>query len=392
MNQPVYLSNLASLRGIAAVLVVLVHAHDLVLPLVDITQTYFLATSHVLVDFFFVLSGFILSHVYGFSFQHTLNKRTYKRYMQARFARIYPLHLFTLIWALIPILHIMSVKGLPNELKAVFDSRSILTSLLLIPTSPWHNFYPPNGPSWSLATEWWVYFLFPVLVPVVFRLKPIGKIIMLLLILGLYGCIMYYLVPSFGITPRVGDELTFTLDVSGDFSLLRCLAGFCLGMLVYELYRQQWGKAWLKSSWIFFLTWAGMLTSMHLGMHSIGIILVSALLILSASYNTGYAHRVLNSKPFRKLGDLSYSIYMVHAPLILTLYAVALWANPAVLTQSEEQAGPPNYFFGWVADGTLVLITLLISALTYRFIEVPARNYLNARFNTRRAEPINVSM
>ena len=390
MNQPLYLANLSAIRGIAALLVVLVHAHGLVLPLVDITQTYFLATSHILVDFFFILSGFILSHVYGPRFQYSLNKYTYKRYMQARFARIYPLHLFTLIWALIPILQIMSVKGLPDELKAVFDYRGVLTSLLLIPASPWHDFVPPNGPSWSLATEWWVYFLFPVLVPLVIQLKRVGKLTMLLFILGLYGCIMYYLVPSFGITSRVGDELIYTLDTSGDFSLLRCLAGFCLGMLLYEVYRQRWGKAWLKSSWLLLFMGVGLLTSMHVGMHSIGLILGSALLILSASYNTGYAHRVLSSKPFQKLGDWSYSIYMVHAPLILTIYAVALWANPAIPTQ-PEQAVPPDYLFGWLGDGVFVLVTLLISSLTYRFIEVPGRNYLNARFSSQPSEPMPVS-
>ncbi|UFH56166.1 acyltransferase [Spirosoma sp. KNUC1025] len=391
MKQPIYLSNLASIRGVAAVLVVLVHAHGLLMPLIDTTQTYFMATAHILVDFFFVLSGFILSHVYGSSFQHAFSKLTYKRYMQARFARIYPLHLFTMILALIPILQIMTVKTLPDQIKAVFDYRAILTSLLLIPASPWHDFVPPNAPSWSLATEWWVYFLFPVMVPFITRLNLAGKLSMLVLIIGMYLCIMYYLVPTFGITSREGDELTYTLDVSGDFSFLRCLAGFTLGMLVYELYRYQWGKAWMKSSWILLISSIGMLASMHLGLHSIGIILISAFLILAASYNTGYAHRVLNSKPFRYLGDLSYSIYMVHAPLILTCYAIALYINPNIPTQPEVE-GTPDYLFGWFVDGILVLITLLLSALTFRFIEVPARQYLNARFSNPRREPINVGM
>ncbi|UFH53566.1 acyltransferase [Spirosoma sp. KNUC1025] len=392
MNQPVFLSNLASLRGLVAVLVVLVHAHGLLLPLMDTTQTAFMTTSHILVDFFFILSGFILSHVYGHRFQHAFTRLTYKRYMQARFARIYPLHLFTLIWALIPVLHIMSTKGLPEEARANYDPRSIPTSLLLIPASPWHEFYPPNGPSWSLATEWWVYFIFPLLVPVVFRLKRMGKLIMLLLILGLYACIMYYLVPTFSSSAHSGEGMINTLDISGDFSLLRCLAGFCLGMLVYELYRQQWGRRWLKSSWVLALVGVGMFIAMHLGMHSIALILVAALLILSASYNTGYVHRVLSSKPLQRLGDWSYSIYMIHAPLILTYYAAMLWANPDLVNQSEEAAGTPDYVFGWIGDGIFVLITLLLSSLTYRFIELPARTFLNARFHIQRAEPVNVGM
>ena len=52
------------------------------------------------VHFFFVLSGFIIFYVYGESFKESITTASYWKYIKARFARVYPLHFFTLIWCL----------------------------------------------------------------------------------------------------------------------------------------------------------------------------------------------------------------------------------------------------------------------------------------------------
>src|SRR3982750_3487705 len=100
MNTNKYLTNLTSLRGIAALLTLLFHI-DIVLSsfgghLVDRTISSILSRMYLMVDFFFVLSGFILCYVYARNFEGRTRSQDFKRFTVARFARVYPLHLFSL--------------------------------------------------------------------------------------------------------------------------------------------------------------------------------------------------------------------------------------------------------------------------------------------------------
>src|ERR1700737_2473765 len=92
-----YLSNLTPLRGIAAMWVVVFHFQVLVITFILPEQTLLVAKGYLMVDLFFIMSGFIISHVYQQSFQAGIASGNFRRFIVARFARIYPLHLFTLV-------------------------------------------------------------------------------------------------------------------------------------------------------------------------------------------------------------------------------------------------------------------------------------------------------
>ena len=98
-----YLYTLTPLRGIAAVLVVLFHSQIFFYPLAGSWAGSFLARGWLWVDFFFVLSGFILCHVYGEAFRDGIRRPVYLAYLRARFARVYPLHFITVFWVLVPV-------------------------------------------------------------------------------------------------------------------------------------------------------------------------------------------------------------------------------------------------------------------------------------------------
>ena len=90
------LTALTSLRGVAAVLVVL-HHYCLVFT-DDIGRwmpSRILLNAYLCVDLFFMLSGFVLAYVYH-AFNGGIKSSDYRNYLLARFARIYPSHLFTL--------------------------------------------------------------------------------------------------------------------------------------------------------------------------------------------------------------------------------------------------------------------------------------------------------
>ncbi|MEO7047355.1 MAG: acyltransferase, partial [Ferruginibacter sp.] len=100
-----YLPNLTPLRGIAALLTVIYHA-DLYIGgggngLLKIKDSLLFTKLYLMVDFFFVLSGFIMYHVYAKWFIESVNSFSFKKFTIARFARVYPLHFFTLLYLVI---------------------------------------------------------------------------------------------------------------------------------------------------------------------------------------------------------------------------------------------------------------------------------------------------
>ncbi|MBC8151629.1 MAG: acyltransferase [Bacteroidetes bacterium] len=385
--KPAYLTTLTPLRGIAALMMVVFHFNLLVMPIVDPALTQGHRRWYLLVDFFFILSGFIMTYVYGHWFAGRVTGASFRRYMSARFARIYPLHFVTLLWLIgvymlvVPVNHVT----LDSTSATVFDLSAIPLHLLMLHgfntawTATW------NTPSWSTGSEWLVYLAFPWLMPVFARLPAWGKTALLLLVLGLYGYLTHppSTEPAFKpwLLPLSNEINTITFPTS----FLRCLAGFLLGMVAHSAYSRQWGMSWLQRGGVFGALGIGLAVSYHLQVPDVLTIWVFPLLILGACYNTGRVAGLLQTRPFQRLGDWSYSIYMVHIPVMFSFLAVQLINSPA-------PAPPKPLIYGWAGPITgliFVLIVLTVSALTYRFVEVPARNYLNAKLRDKQVSNAN---
>ena len=309
--------------------------------------------------------------------------------MGARFARIYPIHFVTLVWISIMLIVIrQQVSSIdPFLASTTFSYWGIPTSLLLIQSLHLFTLPPLNGPSWSLSTEWWIYLLFPFLIYGLRGLTSRGKLIVLLGIIGLYVVLMYYVAPYFSLLHKV------TINLMTDWGFFRCLAGFALGMLFYEAYSQNWGQQLMGNSLFFMLVLGTALVALHIGANDLLTIAVFPFIILSAAYQRGWIKRLLTTRPLQRLGDWSFSIYMVHVPIIFTFYALWTRANPNLLAHFDAN-GPthPDYTQGQVFAAMLIVLTLIVSATTYYFIEVPARNYVKARFNAQSKEPVAVAM
>ena len=132
------------------------------------------------VNFFFILSGFVLAYNYQERFEKKIT--TLKKFFVARFARIYPLHLLTLLLAF-PLM----LKKLWTGNK-IFWGIKLITNLTLtqsfIPVKPVYLAF--NRPSWSISDEMFFYLIFPFLV--VFLAKKIkGSKQWLYIFLFLFG-------------------------------------------------------------------------------------------------------------------------------------------------------------------------------------------------------------
>ncbi|MBL7856603.1 MAG: acyltransferase [Cyclobacteriaceae bacterium] len=383
-----YLTTLTPLRGIAALLVVIFHSNLMLMPFVEpFTKPNLINAGWLWVDFFFVLSGFIIFYVYGDSFRNTLTATSYWKYIKARFARVYPLHFFTLLWCLgcaLIILHY--AEGVAPFYQTMFNPFSAIPSLLFLQSLGLYIAAPLNSPSWSLSTEWWVYMIFPLMVPFFSRLKNVGLIITLAGVAGFFLFIKYVLGPINSFPPG-----TATLNVLTDFGFFRCLAGFLTGMLAFRVYEKSIGITFFKKSWVFIAFVTGVLITMHVGVEDILIVAIFPFIILAAAHNSTTIKKALETQVLQRLGDWSFSIYLVHVPIMYIFWIVQVRSNPTLYANfSPESSGPPDYTMGLWVCLIVVALTLVVSSITYRYIEVPARSYLNKKFNPKELETVKV--
>ena len=390
MNNPTrpYLTTLTPLRGIAALLVVIFHSNLMLMPFLPMGKPHFIWAGWLWVDFFFVLSGFIISYVYGDAFKDSLTSGDYWKYIKARFARVYPLHFVTLIWCVICAIIILHyAEGVAPFFQDMLSPSAAIPSLLFVQTFGLYNSAPLNTPSWSLSTEWWVYMIFPLLVPFFCHLKNWGIAVMAVCVGGLFVFIKYYLGPV-GLPFPGGSP---SLNIITDFGVFRCLAGFLLGMLLFRVYEESIAIHFLKKSWVFTVFFLSVIVAMHIGLEDILIIALFPFVILTAAYNNTWIKKVLDTPALQRLGDWSFSIYMVHVPIMYLFWIYQIRMNPTMYAKfPPESSGAPDYTMGLIVCIVVVALTLILSALSYQFVEVPARRYLNKRFTPKILETVKV--
>ncbi len=388
-----YLSTLTPLRGIAALLTVIFHV-DLMLGggdvLLRFKDSMLINRLYLMVDFFFILSGFIMCHVYGQWFSESVDRAAFKRFTLARFARVYPLHLAMLLTAAL-ILGISGAAGIPkNPIMETENSLySFVTNLLLLQAMNLHKWFSWVHASWSISTEWWMYMLFPFLVRPIWRLGWVGRGLVVLACFAGYVSIMLYFAPRV-ILP---DSLSFlwdgspapldSLNVAFQYGFLRCLFGFVLGMVAYQAFRIDWGKRWLGNGYTLLLLVSGLGICLHLAVPDVFTVSFYPFILLSAAYGSRAINRIFNTRPLQRIGDWSFSIYLVHQPLMLVIGAILAYQALG----KPDAGGPPSkpdMLTGWLICLAFIALTLLASWLTYHLIEVPARRYLNTRFSQRK--------
>jgi len=136
-----YLHNLTPLRGLAALWVVVFHFKGSILLFSHVPWTRAMDKGYMMVDLFFIMSGFIIRHVYAESFRQQMSMHDTRKFFIARIARIYPLHLFTLFL-------LVAIVWWQDDWNIVNDPAAIPTNMLMLHSFGIHKIYTWNRHSW----------------------------------------------------------------------------------------------------------------------------------------------------------------------------------------------------------------------------------------------------
>ncbi len=348
MGYPKDIRSLTRVRFFAALWVVIFHWRASWAVNID-NYTGFFEAGRLGVDIFFVLSGFVLAHVYFPRVR--AGTFDYARFLVARLARIYPLHVF-MFGFVAAMLVGSAMLGVAPQSDA-FPLQHIIPNLLLI--QAW-GFTPGptwNVPAWSISAEWFAYLLFPVfaLVGLKFIHKPVWGFLLGLALFFAFDRVYLAL---------VGSPLPSATD---NFGILRVVPEFLMGFMLYLMARHRpLMSKWLRNGGLA-LTVGVLVLAAHWRADERFIALLSVPLVyFLAELSKVKSTRPMRLDPAEYLGRVSYSVYLLHVPFFMAAYNLM-----------ED-------VLGWV-DGplsTLWMLALLviffpICMLSYHFVENPAR-------------------
>lgn len=356
-----FITNLTPIRGIAALLVVVFHFEIVLVLFLPRDISRFFSKCYLMVDLFFIMSGFIIYHVYGEFFKQNIHATSFNKYIRARLARVYPLHIFTLI------LTIILVISAHFKWDEFFNLHAIPTHVLMLQSFGLHSIYTWNVPAWSISAEFAAYIIFPLFAFMLYKFRIAAPVVISAIIVFIY-CLL-----AFKLSKANGTTSAYNLDQTYDYGYLRGIAGFLAGGLIYQLYLKKMFLI-LKNDAILVILFVLLFTCLHFGVTDLVFIPVFLLLVLSAAYNTGRVKRFLDTRILQWLGDISYSVYLMQFPLMLLVIALLprmgiSWNGPYSLHLPYWQA----------ALCCIVFLAALIgiSALSYQFIERPFRKLIN---------------
>jgi peptidoglycan/LPS O-acetylase OafA/YrhL len=339
---------LTSLRGIAALLVVLFHIRFYLADSAFArTLIPILSHGYLAVDFFLVLSGFIMAYKYHEHFREGVRAHSLD-FLAKRIARIFPLHAFVMLaYIAIPVMLVATGREFDVAQFGIYEfvCKFLLVDLWTFDQVSWKSW---NVPSWTISAEFFAYLLFPL---AMFGFQRLGKYVVPIILVG--ACLLLAL----GYQARGCANLG---ECIGHMGLIRCVIEFALGIGVYLARR---GTSEIPARAFAIGTTVALAGYIALALSPIPnywyVPVSFAVLLYGLLGFASVVHRVLETRPLVFLGDISYSVYLTHVLIAEVMFRV--FVAPGATTASP----------GLIA--AYVLVVLAFSTMTYRLVEKPSR-------------------
>ncbi len=360
---------LTGLRGVAALVVMAYHFE--VVPHIARAEPPSIGPGYLMVDLFFVLSGFVMARTYGAAFSTDMSWPRYAAFLEARIARVCPLYaLVCMTVFVLTELHVTTSASFP--VRAFIANMPMLENLGAGWLGPGFAEYL-DPPSWSISTELGAYLLFPLLALV--TLHRSARVALTVLVLCAATVLWLAAMPlAWRHQPFSGDTLNIS---SGEtlWPLARCLAEFSIGLLTYRVAASLGARRWTSGD---VLLVAALASAWLLSEGDVLVVALFPVLILQVCARATPLARLLSSVIPYRLGEWSYAIYLLHWPALDLLR----------LIQPQLRRLGPLYAHE-AALAVIAAVVVLCSAAAHVLVERPARTFLRKVFH-RRARPIQL--
>lgn len=359
---------LDGLRGVAALLVVLFHLFEIFSGGNHVKQI--INHGYLAVDFFFLLSGFVL----GYAYDDRWKKMTLKEFFKRRIIRLQPMIIVgSLIGGLLfysqisPGLGWGGIQNVPLWKMLLV----MLIGLTLFPVGKgldirgWNEMHPLNGAAWSLFFEYVANIVYALV------LRKTTKLVLTILVILAAGTTIYY-----AFTNANGDIIGgWAIDDPTQLKIgfIRLTFPFLAGLLMARVCKLRYTKnAFLMAS-LFLVIFLSM---PHLGgednvwnraFECVCLIFVFPLVIWIGA--GGKVKGAKANKLCKFLGDISYPIYITHFPLV-NVYMAYVTNNNLTLADAAS----------WYMGGLVFVIAILIAYVSMRFYDIPVREWLRQKF------------
>ncbi len=356
---------LDGLRGVAALMIIWYHVFE---GFATSPMDQGFNHGYLAVDFFFVLSGFVI----GYAYDDRWKTMSVKDFFKRRLVRLHPMVVFGALFGVITFCMQGCVKWDGSSVAFSSVMVALLINLFMLPAFPHTTpeirgngeMFPLNGPNWSLFFEYIgniFYALFLHKLPT----KALGGVV-LLSGLGLASFALFGL-SGYG-TIGVGWTMA---DYNFPGGLLRMLFAYSMGMFLARIFRPRpikgaFGIASVAIIAMVIVPYIGDGQSPWMnGIYDT----VCALFVLPLLVYIGACGKPTSSTSAlcHFLGDISYPLYMVHYPIMYLFYA---WLWKEGLTFAETWPVAVGLFFGNIALAYIVL----------KVYDEPVRKWLGKKF------------
>jgi peptidoglycan/LPS O-acetylase OafA/YrhL len=359
---PARLYSLDALRGLAALTIVFWHWQHFFCIGSTISSTFrpteqplfsvfflFYRNGDRAVDLFFCLSGFIFFWLYSQAISR--GEISAIDFFVRRFIRLYPLHLLTLLFVLIEQYAYWQMK----HIYFVYQNNDLfhfVLNLFFVSSVGIEKGPSFNQPTWSVSVEFFLYIVF-------FATCKLNRInTKTIFILSLIGFILSAFYSPLG----------------------RGIGSFFLGGCVYRayLYTLMTKKKDIIEKIIFVLTLAFWIATVFCSFNNVSLgtlfpaMILFPMTILSLVFVE--TQQISFGKSLSVLGDISYSSYLWHFPLQLIFFATSIFFGG-----NADSFNSPAILLGFF------LLLLLISFVSYHYVEMPVQRYLKSWWFTRRS-------
>lgn len=342
-------SQLTFTRFIAAFFIVIYHFADDLFPIsIDFIEEI---RKHLYlgVSYFYVLSGFVMMIAYGN--RGTINTLNY---LKNRIARVYPLHLFSLL-----LIIIVTIFSNINYLEFYnFSFKTFIYHIFLIQAWIPAASLSFNVPSWSVSVEMFFYICFPFLLNFFINKVKMKTVILVFLIFWLISQIAinaFYFSESYGGYDSLDRYFLY-------YNPFLHLNSFCIGLmfgLIFIRKKQFFNKNYdfhilvvLAINLVFVYIFQEFMV--HNGFFAIPF----SILIYLVAANNGKLTKILRHRWLIHLGEISFAVYLLQNPVFISVKKVF----------SVFKIDAP-YFLFFVG----CLILLVVSHFTYQYLEKPLR-------------------